>query len=644
MLAMCLQSLAREHRAVSSKDAVSERDPRLAAVAKVARALSAPMSLADLLHEVLAAVRQAVDADRATLYLVDEHEECLTSIVSGGPIRQIRLHYGQGIAGWVAQTRRTVNVKDAYQDPRFDASWDLENGYRTRSMLCQPVLDREDNLVAVAQVLNKHGGWFGVADEELLATILSMAAISIVNARLAEKLAANNKELVAARHDLANRVREIDMLYDLEREAARSATLDEAVRGVMERIMSTLDADLLEVAVRCEAGGLVVYRSSGPECFDVLQLPSAKGLMGKIFSSPQRYNPCELGREELSELAREEQLPWVPAAGLCVPLERDDSLVGAMAVYWRPGGTASLTEPQERVVELSADQVGHALGQRMARQQLDRQDRLAAIGSALSAVLHDLKTPVTVASGYVQLLKLEDDPAERAQLADLVLSQLAKMTEMTREVLSFARGDRDLLLRKVMIPEMAGELRTALASVFDGADIHWEVRCEDRGIGRIDSNKVLRALVNLARNARDAFDAQAGQATGSAPRLPSETEPSAVPAAPSAPKQFTLTLASQGDQLVLTAEDNGPGVPREFQHRLFEAFASHGKKDGTGIGLAMVRRVAMAHGGDVGYRETPGGGATFEMRLARDNPGRRNSERILNQDLSLPAEPPLLPH
>ncbi len=628
---------------MSSKAANSERDPRLAAVAKVARALSAPMSLAELLNEVLAAVRQAVDADRATLYLVDDTEECLTSIAVGGPIRQIRLHYGQGIAGWVAQTRRTVNVKDAYQDARFDASWDLENGYRTRSMLCQPVLDREDNLVAVAQVLNKNGGWFSVADEELLATILSMAAISIVNARLAEKLAANNKELVAARHDLANRVREIDMLYDLEREAARSATLDEAVRGVMERIMSTLDADLLEVAVRCEAGGLIVYRSTGPDGFELLQLPSAKGLMGKLFSSPQRYNPCELGCAELAQLAAEEQLPWVPAAGLCVPLERDDSLVGAMAVYWRPGGHASLTLPQERVVELSADQVGHALGQRMARQQVDRQDRLAAIGSALSAVLHDLKTPVTVASGYVQLLKLEDDAAERAQLADLVLAQLAKMTEMTREVLSFARGDRDLLLRKVLIPDMAEELRAALTSVFEGAHVLWEVRCEDRGFGRFDLNKVLRALVNLARNARDAFDAMDA---AQPPRLAHDGEaaPSPEPAQPAPPrKRFAMTLASEGDQLVLTAEDNGPGVPREFQHRLFEAFASHGKKDGTGIGLAMVRRVAMAHGGDVAYRETPGGGATFEMRITRDNQGRRNSERIYNQDMSLAAPPAQLP-
>lgn len=596
-----------------------EPDPRLAAVAKVARALSAPLSLPETLEEILAAVRQAVDADRATLYIVDDAEEVLSSIAMGKEIRPIRLHFGQGLAGWVAQTRRTVNVKDAYQDPRFDASWDLENGYRTRSMLCQPVLDREDNLVAVAQVLNKRGGWFSVADEELLAAILSMAAISIVNARLAEKLAANNALLILARTDLANRVREIDMLYDLEREAARAATLDEAVRGVMERILCTLDADLLEMAVRREAGGLVLYRSAGPDFYDVVQLPTITGLMGKVFAAPQRYNPCDMAPGELARLAEEEQLPFVPAAGLCVPLERDTGFVGALAVYWKSGGHSCLTESQERVVELSADQIGHALGQRMARQQVERQDRLAAIGSALSAVLHDLKTPVTVASGYVQLLKMEDDAQERAQLSDLVLSQLAKMTEMTRDVLSFARGDRDLLMRKVLMTDLASDLRIALESVFDGSKVQWQVLCEDRGFARFDLNKVTRALVNLARNARDALDTCAAK----------EDQP----------LLFQLTLVAQGDQLIFTAQDNGPGVPREFQHRLFEAFATHGKKDGTGIGLAMARRVALAHGGEVEYRETPGGGATFEMHLPRDPQGRRTSERIPNPDMSLAVTP-----
>jgi signal transduction histidine kinase len=81
---------------------------------------------------------------------------------------------------------------------------------------------------------------------------------------------------------------------------------------------------------------------------------------------------------------------------------------------------------------------------------------------------------------------------------------------------------------------------------------------------------------------------------------------------------FTIDIALDGDELVLTFADNGTGVPLGFRHRMFDAFATQGKKDGTGLGLAMVKQFAQAHGGGVTYRDTAGGGATFEIRIARD--------------------------
>lgn len=566
-------------------------DARFAAVAEVARALSAPWSVNELLDLVMLRLTAALDADRSTLFLVDG-EELWSKIAQGEEARQFRVRFGQGIAGWVAQTRRGVNVKNASEDPRFDPGWDHITGYQTRSMLCQPVLDRDDTVVGVVQVLNKNHGYFTVDDERLLSMMLSMTAISIVNAQLAEQLANKNAELYGTQRELADRVREIDMLYDLEREVAHSPNFDSAVRAVVERVSYTLHADLLQVAVRTETGGLVMFRAQGPESFEVLPLPKARGLVAKVFDDPRRYNPCDLPRHELERAAADEQLPWVPGSGLCVPLDRDDGLVGALAVYWKPGQHGALTEDQIRVVELTADQIGHALAQRQARHDREREERLAAIGGALASVVHDLKTPMTVASGYVQLLKLEDNPAERTELADGVLEQLRRMNEMTREVLGFARGDSELLLRKVVLPDFARELETLFASVFDGIDVRWTVQCLDRGFVRIDAGKVMRAIQNIARNAREALDDER-------------------------PHRFDVILATDGDAFVVTCSDDGAGVPREFQHRLFEPFATHGKKDGTGLGLAMVKQVADNHGGTVQYRDSPQGGATFELRLPR---------------------------
>src|SRR6266511_875474 len=88
---------------------------------------------------------------------------------------------------------------------------------------------------------------------------------------------------------------------------------------------------------------------------------------------------------------------------------------------------------------------------RSARRRAERlqSERLASIGQSLSSMMHDLKTPMTIVSGYAQLMAQSDDAKTRAEYADMVLKQFDLMAAMTREVLQFARGESQLLVRKV---------------------------------------------------------------------------------------------------------------------------------------------------------------------------------------------------
>jgi putative ABC transport system ATP-binding protein len=115
-------------------------------------------------------VGEMLDADRASLFLLDEDRGELWSKVArdaeGKPF-EIRIPRNSGIAGAVAQHARIENVPDAYADPRFDQSADERTGYRTRSILCVPLLDREDRVFGVAQILNRRDGKpFDRSDEE----------------------------------------------------------------------------------------------------------------------------------------------------------------------------------------------------------------------------------------------------------------------------------------------------------------------------------------------------------------------------------------------------------------------------------------------------------------------------------------------
>lgn len=115
---------------------------------------------------------QATDAERCTVYFVDPERKELWSRVAARTAIEIRLPLGSGIAGQAALTGETINVPDAYADPRFDRNVDLRSGYRTLNMLVVPVWEASSrNVIGVIQVLNKRSGPFERGDQMLLERI-----------------------------------------------------------------------------------------------------------------------------------------------------------------------------------------------------------------------------------------------------------------------------------------------------------------------------------------------------------------------------------------------------------------------------------------------------------------------------------------
>ena len=115
----------------------------------IAWAVSSTLNVDALLPRIIEKVTAIIKADRSTFFVVDRAKNVLWSkVVQGGVPSEIRLGIGEGIAGWVAQTGQSVNLLDAYADPRFNRSWDEQSGYRTRSLLCVPIYDRSMSVVA----------------------------------------------------------------------------------------------------------------------------------------------------------------------------------------------------------------------------------------------------------------------------------------------------------------------------------------------------------------------------------------------------------------------------------------------------------------------------------------------------------------
>src|SRR5918911_1610407 len=136
----------------------ARRLEQLSKLLDATRAMASERDPDALLFEIIRLTTSALEADRSTLFLLDRQRgELWSKIAQGDGITEIRVPLGAGIAGYVAQTGETINLVDAYDDPRFNREVDRRTGYRTRSLLCLPIRDRAGGIAGAVQVLNKLG-------------------------------------------------------------------------------------------------------------------------------------------------------------------------------------------------------------------------------------------------------------------------------------------------------------------------------------------------------------------------------------------------------------------------------------------------------------------------------------------------------
>ena len=173
-------------------------DP-LVSLVKIGRSITALTDINVLLKVIAEETKNAIQADRCTVFLFDkEKNELWSKVALGMESQEIRFPADKGLAGYVVQTGETVNIMDAYSDSRFNKDIDSKSGYHTKSILCMPIKNNNQEIIGAFQVLNKLDGVFTKNDEDLLVAIGGSASIALENAQLFEQ----QKELYKEQKEL----------------------------------------------------------------------------------------------------------------------------------------------------------------------------------------------------------------------------------------------------------------------------------------------------------------------------------------------------------------------------------------------------------------------------------------------------------
>ncbi|MEO0468076.1 MAG: HAMP domain-containing sensor histidine kinase, partial [Bacteroidota bacterium] len=227
-------------------------------------------------------------------------------------------------------------------------------------------------------------------------------------------------------------------------------------------------------------------------------------------------------------------------------------------------------------------------------ESLVQKEKLSAIGQAISMVMHDIKTPIAQIQTITELIQSDPEDAEEiSELAEMIEESTQHAMDIIYDVRDFVRN-ASLTKEPIPLTEYLEEIASEVRKKSAETAVRLEVKTSEKElIAMGDPKKLKRVMVNLINNAMEAMESHAVD------------DP-----------LVTLSGHQEANQVVLTIQDNGPGIPANIQPTLFEPFVTKGKENGTGLGLAIVKQIIEAHEGEISV-DSSKQGAIFTICLPK---------------------------
>ncbi|MEQ1865542.1 MAG: HAMP domain-containing sensor histidine kinase [Micropepsaceae bacterium] len=255
----------------------------------------------------------------------------------------------------------------------------------------------------------------------------------------------------------------------------------------------------------------------------------------------------------------------------------------------RPDDATRIIVPSSRSDEIGQSERVLAAMQTELRQALQQREHLAALGTAVAKIQHDLRNILASAQLASDRLASSNDPTVK-MIAPRLIKSIDRAIALTTSTLKYGRADETppRRTRQALLP-LAEEAMHAALAAGDGT-VAWSNSFDPHLLVEADGEQLLRLLINVGRNAAQALEGQTGAA-------------------------IVLSAERRDGGVVIDFADNGTGIPEPALKSLFEPFARKGRAGGTGLGLAIARDLARGHGGDVVLLRTGPEGTTFRITI-----------------------------
>jgi signal transduction histidine kinase len=560
---------------------------------------NAPGDVRALLDDGCREVARALGGRAAAVYLAEPRREVLRlAALWGSPVEGIPEAFSIESAGLAADAfrrRAPAWTENAQREPPGG----VRAGGPPLAILAVPLTSRAATTRGVLFVADDPGRRFTDAEVALANALAGELAVGLENA-----------ELYA---DARRRVEELSLLHEVGRSLVE--TLD--IEGV-------LDAGVRNLAriVGCERAFLTFATDAG-EALEVRavfglpaatlgrRIPSAASAAGLVLATRAPVAVEDARLDPRVDPAMREATG--ARAYLCVPLLVRDRTIGVAVVVETSGPRAFTPAEVDRAVAVANQLAVAAENARLyedlrqsyaelarAQDQLIQQERLAALGELSAVVAHEVRNPLGVIFNSLgSLRRLLRPTGDARMLLDIVGEEADRLNRIVGDLLDFARPSTPEFRPEHLSHVVDEAVAAALGQNPAGVKL---VRDPDEELPPVplDARLVRQAVLNVAINA--------------------------VQAMPRGGRLRVKVRRTPGGAL-LEIEDSGAGIPEEVRHRIFEPFFTT-KASGTGLGLAVVKRIVEGHGGEVAVSSPPGGGTVFALRFPFAPPAAEKEARL----------------